>query len=80
MRAQHAVPPHLKTINREKLLAIAIAFPRTDSRQAHRGEGEIIWAKKEMTLTAALEVPVDYYTRTKNEQFNLNVTFNYFLP
>lgn len=34
--------------------------------------------KKNLNITATLDVPVDHYTRTNNEQFKLKVTFNYF--
>jgi hypothetical protein len=40
--------------------------------------GKFLRPKKDMTLSATLDVPVDHYTRTNSEQFKLKVTFNYF--
>jgi hypothetical protein len=40
--------------------------------------GRFLNEKKNLILTATLDVPVDHYTRTNSEQFKLKVTFNYF--
>ncbi len=40
--------------------------------------GKFLNEKKNLNLTATLDVPVDRYTRTNSEQFKLKVTFNYF--
>jgi hypothetical protein len=40
--------------------------------------GKFLNGKKNLNLTAALDVPVDRYTRANSEQFKLKVTCNYF--
>jgi len=40
--------------------------------------GRFLNEKKNLNLTATLDLPVDHYTRTNSEQFKLKVTFNYF--
>lgn len=42
--------------------------------------GKFLDEKKNLNLTATLDVPVDRFSRSQNEQFKLKVTFNYFFP
>lgn len=42
--------------------------------------GRFLNEQKNLNLTATLDVPVDRFSRTQNEQFKLKVTFNYFFP